>query len=54
VTDHRIATQEEWKEERDELLSEEKKLTRKGDELARRRRDLPWVLVEDDFRLPGV
>jgi predicted dithiol-disulfide oxidoreductase (DUF899 family) len=50
VTDHRIATQEEWKEERDELLSEEKKLTRKGDELARRRRDLPWVLVEDDFR----
>jgi predicted dithiol-disulfide oxidoreductase (DUF899 family) len=50
VTDHRIATRDEWKEERDSLLSEEKELTRKGDELARRRRELPWVLVEDDYR----
>lgn len=28
---------------RDELLKDEKELTRRGDELARRRRELPWV-----------
>ena len=27
----------------DELLKDEKELTRRGDELARRRRELPWV-----------
>jgi predicted dithiol-disulfide oxidoreductase (DUF899 family) len=47
---HRIATQEEWQTERDELLRDEKELTRRGDELAQRRSELPWVLVEDDFR----
>ena len=29
---------------------EEKELTRRGDELARKRRELPWVLVEKDYR----
>ena len=28
----------------------EKELTRRGDELAERRRELPWVPVEEDFR----
>lgn len=50
MTDHRIGTQAEWQGERDELLKEEKELTRRGDELARRRRDLPWVPVEQDYR----
>jgi predicted dithiol-disulfide oxidoreductase (DUF899 family) len=50
MADHRIATQEEWQTERDELLRDEKELTRRGDELAQRRSELPWVLVEDDFR----
>jgi predicted dithiol-disulfide oxidoreductase (DUF899 family) len=50
VTEHRIGTQEEWKAERDELLQEEKDLTRRGDELARKRRELPWVPVEQDYR----
>ena len=49
MTEHRIGTQEEWKVERDALLEEEKKLTRRGDELARKRRDLPWVPVEKDY-----
>ena len=35
MTEHRIGSQEEWKAERDELLKEEKELTRRGDELAR-------------------
>jgi predicted dithiol-disulfide oxidoreductase (DUF899 family) len=50
MTEHRIGTQEEWQEERDELLAEEKELTRRGDALARRRRELPWVPVEKDYR----
>jgi predicted dithiol-disulfide oxidoreductase (DUF899 family) len=43
-------TQEEWQAERDALLKEEKELTRRGDELARKRRELPWVPVEQDYR----
>jgi predicted dithiol-disulfide oxidoreductase (DUF899 family) len=50
MTEHRIGTQEEWQAERAELLKEEKELTRRGDELARRRRELPWVAVEKDYR----
>jgi predicted dithiol-disulfide oxidoreductase (DUF899 family) len=43
-------TREEWLVARLELLEAEKELTRRGDELARRRRDLPWVPVEKDYR----
>ncbi len=50
MTEHRIGTQEEWQAERDELLAEEKELTRRGDELAQQRRELPWVAVEKDYR----
>jgi predicted dithiol-disulfide oxidoreductase (DUF899 family) len=50
MTQHRIGTQEEWQAERDALLKEEKELTRRGDQLARKRRELPWVPVEKDFR----
>jgi predicted dithiol-disulfide oxidoreductase (DUF899 family) len=50
MTEHRIGTQEEWQAERAELLKQEKELTRRGDELARKRRALPWVAVENDYR----
>jgi predicted dithiol-disulfide oxidoreductase (DUF899 family) len=50
MAEQRIGTQEEWQAERDELLKEEKELTRRGDELARKRRELPWVPVEKDYR----
>src|SRR3954452_242972 len=50
MPEHRIGTQEEWQAERDALLVEEKELTRRGDELARRRRELPWVAVEGEDR----
>jgi predicted dithiol-disulfide oxidoreductase (DUF899 family) len=50
MTEHRIATQQEWQAERDALLKEEKELTRRGDELARTRRELPWVPVEKEYR----
>jgi predicted dithiol-disulfide oxidoreductase (DUF899 family) len=49
MTGHRIGTQEEWQAEREKLLKEEKELTRRGDELARKRRELPWVAVEKEY-----
>jgi predicted dithiol-disulfide oxidoreductase (DUF899 family) len=49
MTNHEIGTQEEWQAAREELLAEEKELTRRGDELARKRRELPWVPVEKDY-----
>jgi predicted dithiol-disulfide oxidoreductase (DUF899 family) len=51
VTDHRIGTREEWAAAREELLGREKEHTRLGDELARQRRELPWVRVEKEYRL---
>jgi predicted dithiol-disulfide oxidoreductase (DUF899 family) len=50
MSEHTIGTQEEWQAARDELLKEEKELTRRGDELTRKRRELPWVTVEKDYR----
>ncbi|HEY5046354.1 MAG TPA: DUF899 domain-containing protein [Solirubrobacteraceae bacterium] len=50
MAEHRIGTQEEWQAEREELLKEEKELTRRGDELTSKRRELPWVAVEKDYR----
>ena len=51
MTDHRIGTREEWAAARDELLTREKEHTRLGDELARQRRELPWVRVEKEYCL---
>jgi predicted dithiol-disulfide oxidoreductase (DUF899 family) len=50
MTGHRIGTREEWLAAREELLVREKEHTRLGDELARQRRELPWVRVEKDYR----
>ena len=50
MTDHKIGSREEWQAARDELLAEEKQLTHRSDELARKRRELPWVRVEKDYR----
>jgi predicted dithiol-disulfide oxidoreductase (DUF899 family) len=49
MTQHKVGTQEEWQAARDELLAEEKELTRRNDELARKRRELPWVPVEKEY-----
>src|SRR3954471_19696868 len=51
MTDDRIATQEEWQAERDALLAEEKELTHRGDDLAEKRRTLPWVPIEKEYEL---
>jgi predicted dithiol-disulfide oxidoreductase (DUF899 family) len=47
---HRTGTRDEWLAQRIELLRAEKELTRKSDEVARMRRELPWVSVEKDYR----
>src|SRR3954468_15087183 len=49
MTNHKVGTREEWQAARDELLTEEKQLTRLGDELAKKRRELPWVPVEKEY-----
>jgi predicted dithiol-disulfide oxidoreductase (DUF899 family) len=49
MTEQRIGTQAEWQAARDALLAEEKDLTRRSDELARMRRELPWVPVDKDY-----
>jgi len=49
MPEHRIATQEEWQSERDELLKEEKEITHRGDELTKKRQELPWVAVEKEY-----
>ena len=49
MTDHKVVGREEWQAARDELLQREKEHTRMADELARKRRELPWVPVEKEY-----
>src|SRR6266567_9288500 len=49
MPDHEVVNREEWEAPRAELLAREKEHTRLGDELARRRRELPWVRVEKEY-----
>src|SRR2546421_7258161 len=50
MTDHTTGTHEEWLAARLELLEAEKALTRRSDELARRRQELPWVRIDKEYR----
>ena len=50
MTDRTIGTREEWLAAREALLVREKEHTRLGDELARQRRELPWVPLEKEYR----
>ena len=50
MIDHKIGTRDEWRAARLELLEDEKALTRRSDELARQRQELPWVRVDEDYR----
>jgi predicted dithiol-disulfide oxidoreductase (DUF899 family) len=49
----RIATREEWRAARTELLAKEKELTRQRDALNAERRNLPMVEVEKDYVFEG-
>jgi predicted dithiol-disulfide oxidoreductase (DUF899 family) len=50
MTEHKTGTREEWLAARLELLEHEKALTRRNDELARKRQELPWVRIEKEYR----
>jgi predicted dithiol-disulfide oxidoreductase (DUF899 family) len=50
MSDHKVVSRAEWRAARDELLQREKEYTRAGDELARERRELPWVAIEKEYR----
>jgi predicted dithiol-disulfide oxidoreductase (DUF899 family) len=51
MTDHKTGTREEWVAARLELLKAEKEHTRRGDELARLRQELPRVRIDKEYRL---
>ena len=50
MTTHRTATRDEWLAARLDLLKAEKELTHRSDEVARRRRELPWVPIDKQYR----
>src|SRR5262245_26500504 len=50
MTNHKTGTREEWLAARLELLEAEKEHTRRSDELARRRQELPWVRIDKQYR----
>jgi predicted dithiol-disulfide oxidoreductase (DUF899 family) len=50
MTTHKTGTRNEWLTARLGLLEEEKELTRRSDELARRRQELPWVRIDKEYR----
>jgi len=47
---HPIVSREQWLAARLGLLQDEKELTRRSDELARRRQELPWVRIDKEYR----
>ena len=49
MNNHEVVSREEWAAAREELLAREKEHTRLGDDLARQRRELPWVRVEKEY-----
>jgi predicted dithiol-disulfide oxidoreductase (DUF899 family) len=50
MTTHATGTREEWLAARLDLLEAEKEHTRRSDELAQRRQELPWVRVDKEYR----
>ncbi len=50
MTKHMTGTRRQWLAARLELLEAEKEHTRRSDELARRRQELPWVPIDKEYR----
>jgi predicted dithiol-disulfide oxidoreductase (DUF899 family) len=46
---HKVGTRAEWLVARKDLLEREKELTRRSDELAIQRRQLPWVRIDKEY-----
>jgi predicted dithiol-disulfide oxidoreductase (DUF899 family) len=50
MTSHNVVSRDEWTEARKKLLVEEKELTRRSDEVARHRQELPWVQIDKTYQ----
>jgi predicted dithiol-disulfide oxidoreductase (DUF899 family) len=50
IVTHKVGIRKEWLAARLMLLKAEKEHTRRGDELALMRQELPWVRVDKDYR----
>ena len=50
MTTHKTGTREQWLKARFELLKAEKELTRRSDQLAKQRQELPWVPINKGYR----
>ena len=50
MTEHKVGTREEWQAAREKLLEREDEANRLSNEAAELRRQLPWVLVEKEYR----
>jgi predicted dithiol-disulfide oxidoreductase (DUF899 family) len=50
MTKHKTGTRQEWLAARVELLKAEKEHTRRSDDLARRRQELPWVRIDKQYQ----
>jgi predicted dithiol-disulfide oxidoreductase (DUF899 family) len=50
---HQIVSREQWTAARQQLLAEEKQLTRMRDKVAAQRRALPWVKVDKTYEFDG-
>ena len=53
MTPHTTTSRDQWLDARRDLLAAEKDLTRRADEVARLRRQLPWVRVEKPYVFEG-
>jgi predicted dithiol-disulfide oxidoreductase (DUF899 family) len=53
LQDHDVVSHDEWVAARKALLAEEKEFTHRREELARRRRALPWEKVEKEYVFDG-
>jgi predicted dithiol-disulfide oxidoreductase (DUF899 family) len=54
MPDHTVGTPEEWLSARLQLLDAEKALTRRSDEVAQMRRELPWVRIDKEYHFDTV
>ncbi|MFK7778836.1 MAG: thioredoxin family protein [Gimesia sp.] len=51
---HTIVSRDQWLESRRDLLTKEKAVRLELDELAKQRRELPWVKIEKDYQFETV
>ncbi len=54
MTPHLTVSRDKWLEARRDLLAAEKDLTRRSDQIAQLRRQLPWVRIDKNYSFDGV